>query len=524
MRPVVPVLLALALNVPAARGETLIVGSKKFTESYVLGQIAKRALEQAHFEVEYREGLGATGIAWTALRTGRITCYPDYTGTIAQEILKNQGDMTPEAMRAALAKAGVGMTDELGFNNTYALAMRRDRAKSLRIKTVSDLRAHPELIFRPTLEFLSRRDGWEPLSARYHLAMKDVAGMEHALGYTALANGRADLLDAYSTDAMIAEYDLVTLEDDLGFFPKYRAVFLYRLEAPPAAIAALEKLAGTISQDRMVRLNADAQRSKDFVHAASLYFAEVGNTRGSEARTVSVTRKIAGYMGRHLQLVATSLLLAILAGVPLGIWASRPGPAGHLILGLVGTVQTIPSIALLMMLIQLPFLGIGASTAIVALFLYSLLPIVRNTATGLQEIPPSIRESAAALGLEPGSQLIKIYLPMASRTVLSGIKTSAIINVGTATLAAFIGSGGLGEPIVSGLSLNDNHLILQGAIPAAALALLVQFGFDLLDRVLIPKGLRLGGKGAEAEKGGLSSNRYCWRIRMDRWRPEIGGP
>lgn len=498
MRRAFTLLLLLALNVPAAGAETLTVGSKKFTESYVLGEIAKRALEQAHFEVEYREGLGGTGIAWTALKTGQITCYPDYTGTIGREILKTQDDMTPRAMRAALAKEGVGMTGELGFNNTFALAMRRERSERLHIKSISDLRAHPDLVARFTPEFLSRQDGWNPLSARYHLAMPDVTGMEHALGYTALANGRVDLLDAYSTDAMIAEYDLVTLEDDLDFFPKYRAVFLYRLEAPPAAIAALEKLAGTISQARMVRLNADAQRSKDFAHAASLYFAEVGNTRGSEARTVSVTRKIAGYMARHLQLVTASLLMAILAGVPLGIWASHPGPASHFILGLVGTVQTIPSIALLMILIQLPFLGIGPSTAVVALFLYSLLPIVRNTTTGLQEIPPSIRESAAALGLEPGSQLIKIYLPMASRTVLSGIKTSAIINVGTATLAAFIGSGGLGEPIVSGLSLNDNNLILQGAIPSAALALAVQYGFDLLDRVLIPKGLRLSGSGAEA--------------------------
>jgi osmoprotectant transport system permease protein len=154
-------------------------------------------------------------------------------------------------------------------------------------------------------------------------------------------------------------------------------------------------------------------------------------------------------------------------------------------------VQTIPSLALLALLVPLPFFGISARTAIAALFLYSLLPIVRNTASGLQDIPRSLRESAIALGLTPSARLWQIYLPMASRSILSGIKTSAVINVGTATLAALIGAGGLGEPILSGLNLNDHVTILEGAIPAALLALLVQSLFDLFDRVLIPKGLRL---------------------------------
>jgi osmoprotectant transport system permease protein len=492
--------LLLALLPQTVRAETITVASKKFTESYVLGEIAKRTLEQAHFDVEYCQGLGATGIIWTALKMGQITCYPDYTGTIGQEIFKVKGRMTPDAVRAALAREGVGMTGELGFNNTYALAMRRGRAQSLRITKVSDLRAHPDLVLRFTPEFLSRHDGWEPLCRHYRLAMTNVAGMEHALGYQALAHDLIDMLDAYSTDAKLIEYDLVTLEDDLDFFPKYRAVFLYRMDAPRAAIAALEKLAGTIPQDEMIRLNGEAERSNDFAAAAALYFAGGHGAHDSEGRaggvgqrpaapTETSARRIARFTGRHLQLVGTSLLLAILVGVPLGVVASRPGTVSQAILGLAGTIQTIPSIALLMLLLQV--LGIGVGTAIAALFLYSLLPIVRNTATGLQEIPPGLRESAIALGLEPGARLRLIYLPMASRTVLAGIKTSAIINVGNATLAAFIGAGGLGEPIVSGLTLNDNGLVLQGAIPAAVLALLVQFGFDLLDHAVIPRGLRL---------------------------------
>lgn len=492
-------LFLLCLMLPArSQSQTIIVGSKEFTESYVLGEIAKRALENTGFTVEHKQGMGATGIVWTALATKQISCYAEYTGTISEEILKAKGDMTPEAMRAALGKYGVGMTSELGFNNTYALVMRKDKADQLHIRTISDLKAHPDLIVRPTPEFLKRKDGWEPLSARYGLAIKDVTGIKHALGYTALANGKVDIKDAYSTDAKIAEYNLVTLEDDLNFFPKYRAVFLYRLEMPKQAVAVLEGMAGTIDNDRMIRLNAEAEKTKDYAEAASLYFSHpVKGQSGALARNTgapagnSLALNLVGWTGRHLQLVGISLLLAILAGIPLGIWASRPGPVSHAILGVTGVIQTIPSIALLTMLIPIPFLGIGINTAIVALFLYSLLPIVRNTAVGLQDIPQSMRESAEALGLEPGARLMKIYLPMASRTILAGIKTSAIINVGTATLAAFIGAGGLGEPIVSGLSLNDNATVLQGAIPAAVLAILVQFGFDLLDRLLIPRGLRL---------------------------------
>ncbi|MFN2477528.1 MAG: ABC transporter permease, partial [Chthoniobacterales bacterium] len=182
---------------------------------------------------------------------------------------------------------------------------------------------------------------------------------------------------------------------------------------------------------------------------------------------------------------------SIIVGVPLGIAASRGGAIGHVILSVTSAVQTIPSLALLALLVPVPFFGISARTAIAALFLYGLLPIVRNTATGLQDIAQPLRESAIALGLTAGAQLRKVYLPLASRSILGGIKTSAVINIGTATLAALIGAGGLGEPIISGLNLNDHATILQGAIPAAILALLVQWSFDLLDRVLIPKGLRL---------------------------------
>ncbi len=430
--------------------------------------------------------MGGTIILWQALQGGQIDLYPEYTGTICEEILKDR----QANMRDALAKSGVGMTEPLGFNNTYALVMRKDEAKRLAIRNISDLRSHPELKIGLTHEFLDRQDGWQPLVARYQLNLPNVIGIDHALGYAALKSGEIDVKDAYSTDAKIAEYDLVTLNDDLEFFPRYEAVFLYRLSLPGSTIAALRKLEGTINEAKMIRLNAEAERAKNYARAASLYF-DNGARSTSTNTGESFLHKLVRWTVRHLELAGFSLLLAVIVGIPLGIFASRGGAVGHLILGFAGVMQTIPSLALLALLVPLPFFGISVRTAIAALFLYGLLPIVRNTASGLQDIPRSLRESAIALGLKPAAQLWQIYLPMASRSILSGIKTSAVINIGTATLAALIGAGGLGEPILSGLNLNDHVTILEGAIPAALLALLVQSLFDLLDRVLIPKGLRL---------------------------------
>jgi osmoprotectant transport system permease protein len=476
-----------------AWADTIVVGSKKFAESNVLGEIAKQVLANAGFQVQHKEDLGNTSIVWLALKGGDITVYPEYTATISQEILKAQGDMTPEAMRAALARDGVGMSGELGFNDAYALVMRRQEAQRLNIHSISDLKAHPELRVKVTSEFLGRKkDGWAPLAARYGLNFPDVSGIDHGLAYKALLSNQIDVTDAYSTDAEIKEYDLEALKDDLGFFPKYRAVFLYRLDMPAGAIAALQKLAGTIDEAKMIQMNAVAKQTKNYAQAASIYFGASADTAATKSNEeMRLAREISFYTWQHLWFVGISLFLAILIGIPLGIVASRPGALSQVILGVTGMIQTIPSLALLALLVPIKYLGISSTTAIVALLLYSLLPIVRNTATGLMDIPGPLRESAAALGLEPMAQLFKVYLPMASRTILAGIKTSAVINVGTATLAALIGAGGLGQPIIKGLSLNDTPSILEGAIPAAILALLVQWAFDGLDRVLIPRGLRL---------------------------------
>src|SRR5881227_3005818 len=201
----------------------VLIGSKKFTESYVLGEIAKRTLNETGIPAEHRQGMGGTIILWEALRGGQIDVYPEYTGTIAQEILKTERQLSVQEIRDALTKFGVGMTEPLGFNNTYALVMRRNEAQRLGIRTIGDLGKHPELKIGLTHEFLDRRDGWQPLRQRYSLPQLNIVGIDHALGYAALAKGSIDVKDAYSTDAKIAENDLVALADSFDFFPNFFA-------------------------------------------------------------------------------------------------------------------------------------------------------------------------------------------------------------------------------------------------------------------------------------------------------------
>ena len=472
----------------AVSATTIEIGSKSFTESYVLAEIAVRSLEDEGHPARHRPGMGGTIVLWQALRSGGIDAYSDYTGTISEQILDASGPLSTESMRTALAGHGVGMTNSLGFENTYAIVMRRDAAERLGISRISDLASHDDLEVGLTHEFLERRDGWRPLADRYRLKGLAVRGLEHSLAYPALVRGELDVIDAYSTDAKLAELDLVALDDDRSFFPSYEAVFLYRLDLEPGAIAALETLEDRFDEALMIQLNAVAEESRDYAAAADRFF---GSAETLAASPQVIAARIAGWTLRHLQLVGISLTLAILIGVPLGIRAARVDVVSQVILGAVGIIYTVPSLALLAMLAAIPLLGISGRTAVVALFLYSLLPIVRNTATGLRSIPLEIRESAAALGLEPASRLRKVLLPLALPTILAGIKTSAVINVATATLAALIGAGGLGEPILSGLNLNDAATILQGAVPAAILALLVQLLFDILEHRLVPRGLRL---------------------------------
>ncbi len=480
--------LALGLVAALARGEEpLQVGSKRFTESYILGEIIAQTARAAGVPTEFRPGMGGTAILFEALRTGAIDVYPEYTGTIAREILKIRKPLDLAAINARLRPLGLEAADPLGFNNTYAIGLRRAQAERLGIRTISDLRRHPELKFGFGHEFLGRRDGWPGLKAAYGLPQTTPRGLDHGLAYEALAAGEIDGMDVYTTDAKIARFHIYTLQDDRHFFPEYDAVLLYRIEARkryPKAFEAFGRLKGAIDAKRMVQLNARAELDKRAFGAVAAEFLAGSKTVARRSLVSAVfAPDFSRLLREHVALVLLSLAAAALVGIPLGIAAARFRAVAQPVLALTGLVQTVPALALLAFLI--PVTGtIGTWPALIALFLYALLPIVRNTHAGLGEVPAGLGQAARALGLRPRTILARIDLPLAAPTIMAGVKTSAVINVGTATIAAFIGAGGFGERIAQGLALNDDVMLVAGALPAAALALIVHFSFELAERAV----------------------------------------
>jgi osmoprotectant transport system permease protein len=485
--------LALIVAMGLVTSEPVRVGSKVFTESVILGDLAVGLLKDANIPAIHRRELGGTRILFNALEANELDVYPEYTGTISAEILAGSGLKGQTEIREALAKRGIGMSRSLGFINTYAIGMKADDAASLKIETLSDLRRHPNLKFGFSNEFMERADGWPGLKRRYDLPQHAVVGLEHALAYRALDSGEIRATELYSTDAEILSLGLRVLRDDLGYYPPYECVWLYRLDLDrraPGAIKVLRRVEGRIDETQMATMNKRAKLDKVAEDQVSADFLREAFGVESQVATDGFVTRLLVRLGEHLFLVTLSLTAAIVVAIPLGVLAGLVPRAGVVILAVAGMIQTIPSLALLVFMI--PVLGIGAKPAIVALFLYSLLPIIRNTATGLRDLPVGLRESAEALGLSWWTRLLKIDLPLASRGILGGIKTAAVINVGTATIGALIGAGGFGQPIITGLRRDDRAMILwEGAIPAAILALVVQGAFDLSERILVPRGLRL---------------------------------
>jgi len=465
-----------------AIAQPISIGSKLYTENVLLGHLASQSLEAGGFSTVHHEQLGGTRILWNALLNGSIDVYPDYTGTIIEEILADHVIDSHERLIEVLAGYGVGITAETGFNNTYALGMPRALAEERNIETISDLRAHPDLRFGFSNEFMQRADGWPGVRSEYQLAPARVTGLDHALAYRGIASGDIDVMDLYSTDPEIAYYDLVSLLDDRAFFPDYDAVFLFRDTLTDAAVTALRRFEGAINERTMMAMNAAVKLDlRDDAEVA----AEFMNTRFGIESALAVSglwQRLLRNTRDHLTLVSISLGLAILVAIPLGVLAAKVRRLESALLAFTGILQTIPSLALLVLMI--PLFGIGALPAIVAMFLYSLLPIVRNTHAGLKQIPVPVMESARALGLPDGLILRRVELPMAMPSILAGIKTSAVMNVGVATLGALIGAGGYGQPILTGIRLDNVPMILEGAIPAAMLALLVQGLFDLIEKRL----------------------------------------
>ena len=467
----------------------LRVGSKRFTESYILAHLMAQTVERATgSQPEIREGLGNTAIVYEALRSGSIDLYPEYAGTIALEILKRPEQMSLAQMNEALAPLGLGAAIPLGFNDGYALAMRAADAQRLGVTTLSDLARHPQLKLGLSNEFLGRADGWPGLAQRYGLTQRPTA-LDHGLAYDAIAAKQVDLIDIYTTDAKIAHLGLRVLQDDRKFFPRYDALVLYRLEVPqrfPAAWSALQSLQGRIDEDAMIAMNARAELQSVRFDAIARDFLASGNATAAPVARRGFGEKLFGpdllrLTLQHLTLVALSVAAAVLVGVPLAV-AAFPRPRWRgILLAVAGLLQTVPSLALLAALIGLTG-AIGVVPALIALTLYALLPIMRNTVAGLAEVGDGIRQAGTALGMTRAQRMRHVELPLALPTVLAGVRTAVAIAIGTATIAAFIGAGGYGERIVTGLALNDRELLLAGAVPAAALALLFEALFELLER------------------------------------------
>jgi len=469
----------------------MTVGSKAFTESVILGEMLQLLTRQGGIKVEHKRQLGGTRVLWNALLSGEIHAYAEYTGTLLQEILVNEYLQGEAELRQALAARGLKMMQPLGFNNTYAIGVKTELAEQLKLRTISDLKQHPQLVFGFAAEFMDRADGWPGLKQHYQLPQENVRGLNHDLAYRGIASGAFHATDLYSTDAEIEYYNLQSLEDDLDYFPVYNAVILYRAdldERAPGVVALFKQLGSRIDASTMSKMNAQVKLNGESETAVAARFLAKTLNVSVDFQVQTSWQRFWQNTVEHLLLVIVSLSAAIVVAIPLGILAARRERLAHIVLGMSSIVQTIPSLALFVFMI--PLLGIGGPPAMVALFLYSLLPIVRNTYAGLKDIPAAIVESAQALGLPSHVRLRMVELPLATRAILAGIKTSAVLNVGTATLAALIGAGGYGQPILTGIRLDDMSLILQGAVPAAALALLAQGFFELIERGLLPRTIR----------------------------------
>lgn len=495
-RPQIPVgLLAALVTASCAAAPArprVVVASKRFTESIILGEIMTQLASAAGADARHQQQLGGTRILWNALLRGEIDAYPEYTGTLRHEILAGADVADDEQLSQHLRRQGLLLSRPLGFNNTYAIGMRRSDAERLAVRRISDLAHHATMRFGFSSEFLDRRDGWVGLRREYGLPQRGVRGLDHDLAYRGLQSGDLEVIDLYSTDAEIVHYDLAVLEDDRRFFPDYHAVLVMRAELAeraPEVLGLWQRLEGAISRDAMIEMNGRAKLDRMPATRVAARFVTAELAISVDPVDVTMLARLLRRTREHLILVGISLAAAIVVGIPLGTAAAKLPRIGQAMLAVVGVIQTIPSLALLVFMI--PLIGIGEAPAVVAMFLYSLLPIVRNTHAGLHDIPMSIHESALALGLPAGARLRLIELPMASRSILAGVKTSAVINVGTATLGALVGAGGYGQPILTGIRLDDTRLILLGAVPAALMALLFQALFELAERRLVPRGLRL---------------------------------
>ncbi|MAF77885.1 MAG: hypothetical protein CME60_06955 [Halobacteriovoraceae bacterium] len=494
------------------------VGSKIFTEGQILGEMMTLVLnEKLDHPATAQLNFGGTKVVFDALLGGDIDIYPEYTGTGYVFILKKENLIRdPERIYKEVALAykeryQILWSPPMGFNNSYALVVRKDDPRFSGISKLSQLpKDLRPFRYASPHEFMERTDGFRSFKDFYQFQFdpSQIMGMDAGLMYSALKEKQVDMIMAYATDGRIEAYHLKTIKDDLHFFPPYWAAWNFKektLKKYPILKEATELFHNLISEEEMIQMNAAVDEYKrspkevarNFLIKKGILTGKV-NTKSSHSKRGVLEflyqKRFYLYkiMKEHIQLSSLSLFLAILISLPLGILLTRYQKISGPVFAVINTLQTIPSLALLGLLI--PLTGIGFVPAITALFLYCLLPLIRNTYTGIQGVDSKYIEASKGMGLTSFQILKTVEIPLALPVILAGVRTSSVIVIGTATLAALVGAGGLGEPIFRGVATINSSLILLGAIPSALLAILVDKALSLAERKLISKGLQLQEK------------------------------
>ena len=505
------ILSLFLLAAPLCAGESVVVGSKAFTESIILAEMAAALLEEEGLEVDRQTNLGGTKVVFDALKGGDIHLYPEYTGTGYVMILKLSGEKNPQKVYQAVSEGfkemGLAWSPPLGFNNTYALAVRADDPRFKNIDSISDLAGRAKgIVLAAPHEFMERKDGFAPFQKLYRLNFnpEDIKSLNSGLMYAAIRDGQADLVMSYSTDGRIGAYGLRLLKDDKNFFPPYQAAFVLSNEAlagTPELKKVFEKLRGLVAEKDMIALNDQVDRLKaDPRETARKFLAQKGLLGPSVSKGRAPSKSFFQFAWRkkdyllkiareHVALSFGALVLALLVSLPVGILLTRRPGLAKVVFPVVNTVQTVPSLALLGFLV--PLTGIGYAPAVIALFLYSLLPLIRNTYSGIDGVDKEYKEASRGLGLTDRQILLRVELPLAAPIILAGIRTASVIVIGAATLAALVGAGGLGDPIFRGVATVNENLILLGALPSALMAIAADKALGFAEKKIVSKGLRL---------------------------------
>lgn len=494
----------------------LVLATKSFTEQHILSAMTVQYLQKKGFQVQPQTNIAAV-ISRNAMVNKQIDITWEYTGTsliIFNRIDKRMSPQeTYDTVKRLDAKLGLVWLKPADMNNTYAFAMQRKRAESENITTISQMVAKIEQVRQNDpdhnwmlgldLEFAGRSDGMKPLQQAYQMQLDrpQIRQMDPGLVYNAVRDGLVDAGLVYTTDGRVKGFDLKVLEDDKGFFPSYAVTPVVRkevLEANPGLDDALNTLSGLLNNDVISTLNAQVDiEHRTPQQVAHQFLQDKGLLSGAPMDTIHYMLDNAGYLAsltfQHLWLVALAVGLAIIIGVPLGVLIVRHKWLATPVLGAATLLLTIPSIALFGLMIPLFSLighGIGVLPAVTAVFLYSLLPIVRNTHTALDSLPPGLREAGRGIGMTFWQRLRWVEIPMALPVIFGGIRTAVVMNIGVMAIAAVIGAGGLGLLLLNGISGSDIRMLIAGALMICLLAIVLDWLLHRLQVVLTPKGIR----------------------------------